>query len=78
MIFDAFMTSVGDPGFSVGGERRAIGGGGHQPPMQVLFGRNVCKNERIGSGWGVHVGGAPPLDPPMDFIFIKLLLLIKY
>ena len=24
-------------------------GGGHGPPMQVLFGENICENERIGS-----------------------------
>ena len=33
--------------------------------MWVLFGENICKNERIGSCWGgAHIGGAP-LDPPM-------------
>ena len=25
---------------------------GAQPPMQALFGENVCENERIGSHWG--------------------------
>ena len=51
--------------FPVGG-RALVGGCG--PPMQALFGENVCKNERIGS----HAGGGggvrparPPLDPPM-------------
>ena len=33
------------------------GGGGRQPPTQVLFGENICKNERIWSCWGG--GGAP-------------------
>ena len=35
-----------DPGFPVGGCRPI---GGHGPLMWALFGRNVCKNERIGS-----------------------------
>ena len=39
--------SVADPGFSVGG--------GRQPPTRMLFGQNICRNERIGSCWG----GAP-------------------
>ena len=33
------------------------GGGEYQPPMQVLFGKNGCKNERIESHWGE---GVPP------------------
>ena len=37
-----------DPGFPVGGR-------GH--PTWVLFGENVCENERIGSRWG---GGRAP------------------
>ena len=37
-----------------------LGGGqplleGRKPPTQVLFGENICKNERIWSCWG---GGA--------------------
>ena len=40
-------------------ERRAIGGGEHRPPTQVLFGENVCENKRIGSCWG----GAPAAPP---------------
>ena len=45
--------SVADPGFPVGGRR---------PPTRVLFGGNVCQNERIGSHWrggGVRAGGTP-------------------
>ena len=39
--------------------------GGHGPLTWVLFGKNICENERIGS----HRGGvrrARPLDPPMQ------------
>ena len=51
--------SVADPGFPVGGVCRVIGG--CQPLMWVLFGKNVCENERIGSCWeGARAGGAPP------------------
>ena len=39
--------SVADPGSPVGG--------GRPPPTWVLFGKNICKNERIGSCFG----GAP-------------------
>ena len=57
-----------DPGFPVGG-----GGvhplGGHGPPMWVLFAKNVCENERIGSHGGGHAPGTPPPpDPPMQRI----------
>ena len=34
-----------DPGFPVGGVDPLRGRG---PPMQALFGENVCKNEKIG------------------------------
>ena len=47
--------AVADPGFPVEGRG---------PPTRVLFGENVCENERI----GFHSGGvypARPLDPPM-------------
>ena len=34
---------------------------GRRPLMQVLFGKKVCENERIGSRWGAGAcaGGAP-------------------
>ena len=39
---------------------------GHQPPTQVHFSENICKNERIWSCWG---GGARRkllyVDPPL-------------
>ena len=50
--------SVADPGFPVGG-RAPSRLGGCQPPMWVLFGKNICENERIGSRWG----GAPAVSP---------------
>ena len=34
--------------------------GGRGPPTRVLFGENVCKNERIGSHRGWHAPGMPP------------------
>ena len=41
---------VADPGFPVGGVWTCYGGRG--PLMQVLFAKNVCENERIGSRRG--------------------------
>ena len=48
--------AVADPGFPVGGRAPV---GGHGPPMQALFGENVCENERIGS----HRGRVRPARP---------------
>ena len=55
-------NSVADPGFPVGGGgRRAVGGGGgRRPPTWVLFGENICENERIGSCWGGRRRRPPP------------------
>ena len=39
--------------------------GGRGPPMWVLFGKNVCENERIWSRRGELAPSTPPLDPPM-------------
>ena len=50
--------AVADPGFPVRG--RAPVRGGHGPPTWVLFGENVCKNERIGSHRGWRAPGTPP------------------
>ena len=55
--------AVADPGFPVGG-RQVFGG--RRPLTQVLFGENVCENERIGSRWGGRAPAVPPLDPPMN------------
>ena len=52
--------SVVDPGFPTGGVGPL---GVRRPPTQVLFGENVCENERIGSRRGVR--RARHLDPPM-------------
>ena len=49
---------VADPGFPVGGHAPVRGGCG--PPTQVLFGENVCENERIGSHGGWCAPGTPP------------------
>ena len=54
-IYDAI--SVVDPGFPVGGCAPI---GGHGPLTQVLFGENVCENERI----GFHRGCMHPARPP--------------
>ena len=54
---------MADPGFSVGGAEPL--GGGHQLLTWVVFGENVCINERIGSRWGGTRRRRPPLDPPM-------------
>ena len=40
--------SVADPG-------SPVGGGGRQPPTRVLFGKNTCENERIGSPRSANV-----------------------
>ena len=51
--------AVADPGFPVGG--RSPVRGVHGPPTQVLFGENVCENERIGSHGGVHPARFPQI-----------------
>ena len=41
---------------------------GHQPPTQVLFGENICKNERIWSCWGGTCRELWYVDPPLIVI----------
>ena len=53
--------SVADPGFPIGGCGPVRGGRG--PLTWMLFGKNVCKNERIGS-----IGGMRPACPPQGWI----------
>ena len=53
---------VADPGFPIGGVD-PLGGRGH--PTQVIFGKNVCKNERIGSRRGC-APGTPPRSANAD------------
>ena len=48
--------TVADPGFPIGGVDPF---GRHGPLMQVLFSKNVCQNERIGS----HRGCMPGMPP---------------
>ena len=43
-----------DPGFPIGGGANPSWRG-CQPLTHVLFGENICKNERIWSCWGGHV-----------------------
>ena len=68
------LNAVADPGFPVGG-----GGGGRRPLPWVLFGKNVCENQRIGSRFG---GGhwRPPPDLPMRCHFenMKITKLLCY
>ena len=45
--------------FPLGGRGCPAVGGFCQPLTRVLFGENVCENERIGSHWGVCATGAP-------------------
>ena len=49
--------SVTDPGFPIGGCGPV---GGVWTPMRVLFGENVCGNERIGSHREWCVTSTPP------------------
>ena len=56
------MYPSGGSRISHRGDMHPLGGCG--PPMQVLFGENVCKNERTGSLWRTCAGHGP-LDPPM-------------
>ena len=58
-----YPYTVADPGFPVGG-------GGPGPPTRVLFGKNVCQNERIGSRRG---GGRAPGTPPRSANVIYIL-----
>ena len=51
MIGSYHSNSVAHPGFPVEG---------CGPLMRVLFGKNVCENERIGSHRGWCVPGMPP------------------
>ena len=53
-----YSHTVVDPGFPIGGVGPL---GGHQPLMRVLFGKNVCKNERIRSHRGPYTRHAPML-----------------
>ena len=48
--------AVVDPGFPMGGHAPIRG---HGPPVQTLFAKNVCENERIGSHRGACAGHAP-------------------
>ena len=49
-MFKLYNYTVADPGFPIGG---------CQPPMWVLFGRNIRENKRIWSHWGGGGAGAP-------------------
>ena len=60
VIHETKVISVADPGFSVWGWGTPSRWG-HPPPMQPLFGKNVCKNENIRSCWE---GGRMPAAPP--------------
>ena len=55
-LFRTLPNAVTDPGFPVG-ERRPVGGADLQHVL--LFGKNICKNEGIGSCWEGGAGGAP-------------------
>ena len=55
------IETVADPGFPVGGGGAPSRWWGRQPLTWVLFGENICKNERIGSRWG---GGGRRWCPP--------------
>ena len=56
-LYRQLRISVADPGFPIGGVH-PLGGCG--PPIQALFGENVCKNERIGSHRGWRAPGTLP------------------
>ena len=61
-----FITSVesvvADPGFPVGGGGRQPHWGTRRCPTQMLFGKNVCENERIVGGGGRFTGSATDQD----------------
>ena len=48
LIYSSFQGRIQD--FPLGGANPHWRG--HQPPTQVLFSENICKNERIWSCWG--------------------------
>ena len=50
--------------------RRAWTHWGSVPPSQVLFSKKVCKDERIGSYWGVS------LDPPVLTPFLQKITIL--
>ena len=53
--FPMINDAGADPGFPIGrGPWTHFGGRG--PPTSVLFGKNVCENERTGSHRGVYAG----------------------
>ena len=52
MYMDGSQWRIQDTGLPIGG---------CGPPMRVLFGENVCKNERIGSHRGWHLPSRPPI-----------------
>ena len=65
-LINSRLDSGADPGFPIGGGANPRWRG-HQPPTHLLFGENICKNERIWSCWGG--GGARRkllyVDPPL-------------
>ena len=68
--FSALLDTYNIKYFSSGsrisrwGDAEPLGGGGRRPPTWALFGKNICKNERIGFCWGGAPAALPP-DPPM-------------
>ena len=60
-IQQSVTYTVADPGFPGGGVDLL---GGRGTPMRALFGKNACKNKRIGSRGGASTRHAP-LDPPV-------------
>ena len=56
-----FYCAGADPGFAIGGEG-APTPWGRRCPTRVIFGKNVCKNERIRGEGGAR---GIPLDLPM-------------
>ena len=59
-LFEEFIHYSGGSRISRRGGACTRKGRGLGPPTQVLFGENVCENERIGSHKGWRAPGTPP------------------
>ena len=68
-----FVFAVADPGFPVGGDADPLGGGANL--RRVHFSAKTYvktkKIDPVGGGGGGGAPAAPPLDPPMIWLYLN-------